>query len=99
MRQRRAIRPVELPGTAELALAKLGAAAPKLGRSLVVKGEAPLRVRPVDRGRKCLYSLSRETVDITQSMDSARAVGRNTQGCAPLSCDGHLQALELLHQT
>ena len=77
MRQRRAIRPVEFPGTAELALAKLGAAAPKLGRSLVVKGEAPLSVRHVDRGRKCLDSLPRQTVDIAQSMDSCRTVGRN----------------------
>jgi len=51
MRQRRAIRPVEFPGTAELALAKFGAAAPKLGRSLVVKGEAPFSVGHVDRDR------------------------------------------------
>src|SRR5436190_21617989 len=77
MRQGCAIRPIELPGTAELVFAKCRAATPKLRRSLVVKGEAPLRVRHVDRGRKCLDSLPRETVDIAQRMDSCRAVRRN----------------------
>ena len=64
MRQRRTIRPVEFPGTAELALAKFGTAAPKLGRSLVVKGEAPLSVRHVNGRRKCLNRLPRQTVDV-----------------------------------
>jgi hypothetical protein len=51
---------------------------PKLGRSLVVKGDAPLGVRHVYRGRKCLDSVPRQTVDIAQSMDTCRTIGRNS---------------------
>ena len=74
VRQPRAIRPIELPGTAELALAKLGAAAPKRGRSLVEKGEAPLSVRHVDRGRKCLDCFPRQRVEGAQGVGSRLAV-------------------------
>jgi hypothetical protein len=50
-----------------------GMVAPKLGRSLVVKGEAPLGVAHVDRGRKCLNSLPRQTTDVA-SRHGPRAV-------------------------
>jgi hypothetical protein len=77
VRQRRAIRPVEFPRTAELALAEFGPAAPKLGRSLVVEGETPFSVRHVDRCRKGLNSLLRQTVDIALDLDSRGPVWRS----------------------
>src|SRR5215831_9282759 len=76
VRQRRAIWPVELPGPAELALAELGAAAPKRGRRLVVDGEAPLWVRHVDSSRKYLDRFSGQTVYLIQGICSCLAVGR-----------------------
>jgi len=74
VRQRRAIRPVELPGTTELAVAQFGAATPKRGRSLVEKGDAALRVRHVDGSRKRLDRIAGQTVDITQGAGSCLAV-------------------------
>ena len=108
VRQRRAIRPVELPGTAELAFAEFRAAAPKCSRSLVVKGDASRRIRHVDRGRKCLDRFPRQTVDITQVTGSCLTVGcgrdlwlcPNPSQCrTPLVCSGQLQAetQQILH--
>ena len=50
VRQRRAVRPVQLPGAAPFALADLGMAAPQLGGRLVVEGDAPVGVGHVDGG-------------------------------------------------
>src|SRR5215470_10683666 len=63
--QWRAVRPIKLPGTAELAVAQFGATTPKRGRSLVVIGDAPLCIRHVDGGRKYLNCLAAQPVDLT----------------------------------
>ena len=87
VRERRAIWPVELPGPAELALAELRAAAPKRGRRLVVKCEAPLRVRHVDGSRKYLDGCLGQAVYIIQGIGSCLAVGgaRNLWLCPDTS--------------
>src|SRR6516225_1313353 len=68
MRQRRAIRPVKLPGTAKLAVAEFGAATPKRGRSLVVKGDMTLCISHVDGSRNFLDYGARQPVDLTQEV-------------------------------
>jgi hypothetical protein len=75
MRQRRAIRPVKLSGTAELAVAEFGAVTPKRGRSLVVKGDMTLCISHVDGGRKCLDCIPIQPINLGQDLGLCLAGG------------------------